>query len=62
MKKYSGPIVEGVTRAPSRALLYACGYTEKQLRTKPTKHGQLLLLIVETSLLRCPFDYGGKSS
>ena len=35
MKKYSGPIVEGYTRAPSRALLYACGYTEKQLKTKP---------------------------
>ncbi len=35
MKKYSGPVVEGFTRAPSRALLYACGYTEKQLMTKP---------------------------
>lgn len=35
MKKYSGPLVEGYTRAPSRALLYACGYTEKQLKTKP---------------------------
>ncbi|MEN6641670.1 MAG: dihydroxy-acid dehydratase [Armatimonadia bacterium] len=35
MKKYSGPVVEGYTRAPSRALLYACGYTEKQLKTKP---------------------------
>jgi dihydroxy-acid dehydratase len=35
MKKYSGPVVEGFTRAPSRALLYACGYTEKSLMTKP---------------------------
>lgn len=35
MKKYSGPVVEGYTRAPSRALLYACGYTERQLKTKP---------------------------
>jgi len=35
MKKYSGPIVEGYTRAPSRALLYACGYTQKQLMNKP---------------------------
>jgi dihydroxy-acid dehydratase len=35
MKKYSGPVVDGFTRAPSRALLYACGYTEKQLMTKP---------------------------
>jgi dihydroxy-acid dehydratase len=35
MKKYSGPVVEGLTRAPSRALLYACGYTTKQLRERP---------------------------
>ncbi|MCE5240855.1 dihydroxy-acid dehydratase [bacterium] len=35
MKKHSGPLVEGFTRAPSRALLYACGYTEKQLMNGP---------------------------
>ncbi len=35
MKKYSGPVVEGLTRAPSRALLYACGYTKRQLMEKP---------------------------
>lgn len=35
MKKYSGPVVEGYTRAPARALLYACGYTQKQLMNKP---------------------------
>jgi len=35
MKKYSGPVVEGFTRAPSRALLYACGYTEKQIMERP---------------------------
>ena len=35
MKKYSGPVVEGYTRAPARALLYACGYTQKQLKTRP---------------------------
>jgi dihydroxy-acid dehydratase len=35
LKKQSGPIVEGFTRAPSRALLYACGYTKPQLMDKP---------------------------
>lgn len=35
MKKYSGPVVDDFTRAPSRALLYACGYTEKQVRERP---------------------------
>jgi dihydroxy-acid dehydratase len=35
MKKYSGPVVDGFTRAPSRALLYACGFTPRQLHERP---------------------------
>ncbi len=35
MKKRSGPVVEGFSRAPARALLHACGYTKQQLDDKP---------------------------
>ncbi len=31
MKKRSGPVVQGISRAPARALLHACGYTPGQL-------------------------------
>ncbi len=31
MRKHSGPVVDGVSRAPARALLHACGYTPGQL-------------------------------
>ncbi|MFO7946541.1 MAG: dihydroxy-acid dehydratase [Armatimonadota bacterium] len=35
MKKHSGPVVEGFSRAPARALLHACGYTHEQLTDRP---------------------------
>ncbi|MFP3904852.1 MAG: dihydroxy-acid dehydratase, partial [Armatimonadota bacterium] len=35
MKKRSGPVVEGFSRAPARALLHACGYTHEQLTDRP---------------------------
>jgi dihydroxy-acid dehydratase len=35
MKKHSGPVVEGISRAPSRALLHACGFTGPQLADQP---------------------------
>jgi len=35
MKKHSGPVVQGISRAPARALLHACGYTAAQLDDNP---------------------------
>lgn len=35
MKKHSGPVVQGISRAPARALLHACGYTKGQLDNNP---------------------------
>ncbi len=35
MKKHSGPVVQGISRAPARALLHACGFTPEQLSDNP---------------------------